>query len=82
MELWDARRYDRFEAERARPSRELIARIPLDAPRRILDLGCGSGLSTLELRRAFPHAEILGNRQQPRHAGRRAQAPARTYLSR
>jgi len=60
MQLWDARRYDRFEAERARPSRELIARIPLREPRRILDLGCGSGLSTVELRRAFPNAEIVG----------------------
>jgi trans-aconitate 2-methyltransferase len=60
MRLWDAERYDRFEAERARPSRELIARIPLNSPRRILDLGCGSGLSTLELRRAFPQAEIVG----------------------
>jgi trans-aconitate 2-methyltransferase len=60
MQLWDAERYDRYEAERARPSRELIARIPLRAPRRILDLGCGSGLSTIELRRAFPKAELVG----------------------
>lgn len=60
MQLWDSARYDRFEAERARPSRELIARIPLRKPRRIVDLGCGSGLSTIELRRAFPKAEIVG----------------------
>lgn len=60
MQLWDAERYDRFEAERARPSRELIARIPLREPRRIVDLGCGSGLSTLELKRAFPESEIVG----------------------
>ena len=60
MQLWDAQRYDRFEAERARPSRELIARIPLRKPRRILDLGCGSGLSTIELARAFPKSEIVG----------------------
>jgi trans-aconitate 2-methyltransferase len=60
MQLWDSERYDRFEAERARPSRELIARIPLRQPRRILDLGCGSALSTMELRRAFPQAEIVG----------------------
>jgi len=60
MQLWDAARYDRFEAERARPSRELIARIPLREPRRILDLGCGSGLSTTQLRQAFPKAEIVG----------------------
>ena len=60
MPLWDAQSYDHFEAERARPSRDLIARIPLRAPARVLDLGCGSGLSTLELRRAYPQAEIVG----------------------
>ena len=60
MLLWDAQSYDRFEAERARPSRDLIARVPLPAPARVLDLGCGSGLSTLELRRAFPETEIVG----------------------
>ena len=60
MQLWDAQSYDRFEAERARPSRDLIARIPLPCPARVLDLGCGSGLSTLELRRAYPQAEIVG----------------------
>ena len=52
MQLWDAKSYDRFEAERARPSGELIARIPIK-PKRIVDLGCGSGLSTLALRKAF-----------------------------
>ena len=60
MQLWDAQSYDRFEAERARPSRDLIARSPLQAPARVVDLGCGSGLSTLELRRAYPQAEIVG----------------------
>jgi len=59
MQQWDAKTYDRFEAERARPSRELIARIPM-APKRIVDLGCGSGLSTLALREAFPKARIVG----------------------
>lgn len=60
MTNWDAKTYDRFEAERARPSRDLIARVAALKPRRILDLGCGSGLSTLELRRAFKGAEIVG----------------------
>ena len=59
MRLWDAKSYDRFEAERARPANELVARIP-KLPKRIVDLGCGSGLSTLALRQAFPKAEILG----------------------
>ena len=60
MANWDASTYDRFEAERARPSRDLIARLAGMKPRRIVDLGCGSGLSTLELKRTFKKAEILG----------------------
>jgi trans-aconitate 2-methyltransferase len=60
MPTWDASTYDRFETERARPSRDLIARVAGMKPRRILDLGCGSGLSTLELRRVFKKAEIVG----------------------
>ncbi|MDB9315739.1 methyltransferase domain-containing protein [Spirulina sp. CS-785/01] len=29
-------------------------------PRRILDLGCGTGSTTLRLKQAFPHAEVIG----------------------
>ena len=29
-------------------------------PKQIVDLGCASGLSTLELSRCFPEAEIIG----------------------
>ena len=43
MQLWDAHRYERFEAERARPSRDLIARIPAGPPARVLDIGEWNG---------------------------------------
>jgi SAM-dependent methyltransferase len=36
------------------------ARFPDLKPRRILDMGCGGGLSTLPLAEAFPGAEIFG----------------------
>lgn len=55
---WDPARYAHFKEERLRPGRELIARIALDAPRRIADLGCGGGELTAELARRWPHASI------------------------
>ena len=56
---WDAELFLRFEAERAWPARDLVARI--EAPARLaFDLGCGPGTSTRLLRERFPQARISG----------------------
>lgn len=39
--------------------RRLVRAIPTDA-KRILDLACGTGISTLAIARRFPHARIVG----------------------
>jgi trans-aconitate 2-methyltransferase len=57
---WDPGQYLRFGGERLRPALDLLARIPLDAPARVVDLGCGAGNVTAILRRRFPAADIVG----------------------
>lgn len=57
---WDPRLYLRFEAQRTRPARDLLARVGLDAPGHVVDLGCGPGNSTELLIERFTTARIVG----------------------
>lgn len=60
MQEWNPGLYRQFEAERTRPARELLARIPTQEVSRATDLGCGPGNSTELLLRAWPEAIITG----------------------
>jgi len=57
---WDPRQYLTFSGERLRPALDLIARIPLAAPRAIVDLGCGAGNVAQVLATRWPDATIAG----------------------
>ena len=57
---WDPAQYLRFADEGLRPALDLLARVPSEAPVRVIDLGCGAGNVTAILRRRFPAAEITG----------------------
>ena len=60
MPLWDADLYLQFGQERTQAALDLAARIELERPRRIVDLGCGPGNSTESVAARWPRAAITG----------------------
>jgi trans-aconitate 2-methyltransferase len=60
MPDWDPNLYLQFSGQRARPATDLIAQITLENPRRVVDVGCGTGNSTELLHMRWPQAELIG----------------------
>ncbi len=62
---WVVGRYERFRAERERPGRDLLARVPSCPGGRAVDLGCGTGRLTVALAEATGAAEVVGVDSSP-----------------
>ncbi len=74
---WNPALYSRFEAERTRPARDLLAQVPLAAAATATDLGCGPGNSTELLAERYPAAAVAGVDSSPAMLDRaRARLPA------
>jgi trans-aconitate 2-methyltransferase len=77
MMQWDPAIYRRYGDERARPFLDLLARVRAAAPRRVVDLGCGSGEQTTLLAQRWPQAVVEGIDSSPEMiaAARRLEGP-------
>jgi len=60
MADWSPGHYLRYDDERSRPFFDLTARIAVDEPRAVVDLGCGPGQLTATLVDRWPSARVIG----------------------
>ena len=65
MPSWDPDTYLAFADARARPFHDLVNRVAVAAPRRVVDLGCGPGNVTATLLDRWPTARIHGVDSSP-----------------
>jgi trans-aconitate 2-methyltransferase len=60
LDSWNPAQYAKFAGVRLRPALDLLARIDLEAPATVYDLGCGPGRITQLLAERWPRAEVVG----------------------
>lgn len=81
MPTWNPAQYATYLDYRTRPSHDLVNRIELDRPKRIIDLGCGPGNSTAVCAQRWPEASIVGLDNSPEMiASARAMHPEACFI--
>jgi trans-aconitate 2-methyltransferase len=81
MTAWDPTQYLKFAGERLRPALDLLARVPADAPKSVVDLGCGAGNLAPMLLQRWPQAKLLGVDSSPQMLARaRADFPQADFV--
>ncbi len=60
MPTWNSEQYLKFANERTQPAIDLAARVAVESPTHVVDLGCGPGNSTAVVARRWPQAAITG----------------------
>ena len=63
--MWDPSKYLTFADHRSRPFFDLVGRVAAEAPRRVVDLGCGPGNLTAALAQRWPSARIEASDSSP-----------------
>jgi trans-aconitate 2-methyltransferase len=63
--MWNPDVYLAFADDRGRPFFDLLSRVGADAPRRVVDLGCGPGNLTEHLMQRWPDAVVEGLDSSP-----------------
>ncbi len=92
MPSWDPNQYLKYADHRTRPALDLMDRIAVEAPKLVVDVGCGPGEQARAFAERHPQAEVIGldssadmlakARQKPgrvawQHADLRTWAPPR-----